>query len=102
MKRNLDTGVEVDNNEVKENQRHTTNEKPNMYISIFNKKKPIFLFTKQIFMRVITKINSKGESNCMKKKTREEKFGIQVEESEGYNSKRQIWERVFTPWKHPA
>ena len=31
MKRNLDTGVEVDNNRVKKNQRHTTNRKPNMY-----------------------------------------------------------------------
>ena len=30
MKRSLDTGVEVDNNEVKKNQRHTTSKKPNM------------------------------------------------------------------------
>ena len=30
----LDTGVEVDNNEVKKNQRHTTNKKPNMYKDI--------------------------------------------------------------------
>ena len=30
MKRNLDTGVEVCDNRVKKNQRHTTNEKPNM------------------------------------------------------------------------
>ena len=36
MKRNLDTGVEVDNNEVKKNQRHTTNEKPKMYKDIYN------------------------------------------------------------------
>ena len=34
IKRNLDTGVEVDNNEVKKNQRHTTNKKPNMYKDI--------------------------------------------------------------------
>ena len=34
MKRSLDTGVEVDNNEVKKNQHHTTNKKPNMYKDI--------------------------------------------------------------------
>ena len=34
IKRSLDTGVEVDNNEVKKNQRHTTNNKPNMYKDI--------------------------------------------------------------------
>ena len=34
IKRSLDTGVEVDNNEVKKNQRHTTNKKPNMYKDI--------------------------------------------------------------------
>ena len=34
MKRSLDTGVEVDNNEVKKNQRYTTNKKPNMYKDI--------------------------------------------------------------------
>ena len=32
MKRYLDTGVEVYDNRVKKNQRHTTNEKPNMCI----------------------------------------------------------------------
>ena len=36
MKRNLDTGVEVYDNIVKKNQRHITNEKPNMYLDIFN------------------------------------------------------------------
>ena len=36
MKRNLDTGIEVYDNKVKQNQRHTTNEKPNMYLDIFN------------------------------------------------------------------
>ena len=34
MKQSLDTGVQVDNNEVKKNQRHTTNKKPNMYKDI--------------------------------------------------------------------
>ena len=42
MKPKLDTGVEVYDNKVKKEQRHTTNEKPNIYINIFNKKKPIF------------------------------------------------------------
>ena len=37
MKRNLDTGVKVCDNRVKKNQRHTTNEKPNMYLDIFNR-----------------------------------------------------------------
>ena len=36
MKRNLDTGVEVCDNRVKKNQRHTTNEKPNMYKDKYN------------------------------------------------------------------
>ena len=36
MKRSLNTGVEVDNSEVKKNQRHTTNKKPNMYKDIYN------------------------------------------------------------------
>ena len=39
MKRNLDTGIEVYDNKVKKKQSHTTNEKPNMYFDIFNKKK---------------------------------------------------------------
>ena len=34
IKRSLDTGVEVVNNEVKKNQRHTTNKKPNMFKDI--------------------------------------------------------------------
>ena len=37
MKQNLDTGVEVYDNKVKKKQRHTTNEKPNIYLDIFNK-----------------------------------------------------------------
>ena len=37
MKPNLDTGVEVYDNRVKKNQRHTTNKKPNMYLNIFNR-----------------------------------------------------------------
>ena len=37
MKRNIDTGVEVCDNRVKKNQRHTTNEKPNMHLDIFNR-----------------------------------------------------------------
>ena len=37
MKPNLDTGIEVYDNKVKKKQRHTTNEKPNMYKDIFNK-----------------------------------------------------------------
>ena len=36
MIRNLDTDVEVCENKGKNNQRHTTNEKPNMYLDIFN------------------------------------------------------------------
>ena len=36
MKRNLDTGVEVYDNKMKKNQRHTTNEKTNMHIDIIN------------------------------------------------------------------
>ena len=32
MKPKLDTGVEVCDNKMKKKQRHTTNEKPNMYI----------------------------------------------------------------------
>ena len=35
MKRNLDTCVEVYDDGVKKNQRHTTNEKPNMYKDIY-------------------------------------------------------------------
>ena len=42
MKRNLDTGVEVCDNKVEKNQRHTTNEKPNMYLSICNKNNQYF------------------------------------------------------------
>ena len=37
LKRNLDTGVEVYDNIVKKKQRHTTNEKPNTYLEIFNR-----------------------------------------------------------------
>ena len=37
MKRNLDTGVEVYDKKVKKNQRHKTNEKPNMHLDIINK-----------------------------------------------------------------
>ena len=37
MKQNLDTGVEVYDNKVKKKQRHTTNEKPNMYLDRFNR-----------------------------------------------------------------
>ena len=37
MKQNLDTGIEVYDNKVKKKQRHTTNEKPNMNLNIFNK-----------------------------------------------------------------
>ena len=36
MKHNLDTGVEVCDNRVKKNQRHTTNQTSNMYLDIFN------------------------------------------------------------------
>ena len=36
MKRNLDTAVEVHNNKMKKEQRHATDEKPNMYLDIFN------------------------------------------------------------------
>ena len=42
MKRNLDTGAEVCDNRVKKNQRHTTNEKPNMYKDI-NKDNQYFI-----------------------------------------------------------
>ena len=34
IKRSLDTGVEVYDNKVKKKQRHTTNNKPNMYKDI--------------------------------------------------------------------
>ena len=37
MKRNVDTGVEVYDNKMKKKQRHTTNEKPNMYLNISNR-----------------------------------------------------------------
>ena len=37
MKGNLDTGIEVCDNKVKKNQRHTTNEKTNMYVDIINR-----------------------------------------------------------------
>ena len=37
MKQNLDTVVEVYDNRVKKNQRHTTNNKPNMYKDIINR-----------------------------------------------------------------
>ena len=37
MKRILDTGVEVCDNRVKKNQRHTANKKPNMYKDIYKK-----------------------------------------------------------------
>ena len=37
MKRNLKTGVKVCDNRVKKKQRHITNQKPNMYINIFNR-----------------------------------------------------------------
>ena len=36
MKPSLDMGVEVCDNRVKKNQRHTTNKKPNMYKDICN------------------------------------------------------------------
>ena len=42
MKRNLDTGVEVYDNKVKKKQGHTTNEKPNMYLAMFNKNNEYF------------------------------------------------------------
>ena len=35
MKRNYDTGVEVYDKKVEKKQRHTANEKPNMYLDIF-------------------------------------------------------------------
>ena len=39
IKQNLDTGMKVCDNRVKKNQRHTTNEKPNMYKDIYNNNK---------------------------------------------------------------
>ena len=42
MKRNLDTGVEVYDNKVKKKQRHTTHEKPNMYLDMSNKNNEYF------------------------------------------------------------
>ena len=39
MKQNLDTGVEVCDNRVKKNKRHTTNKKPNMYKDKYNDNK---------------------------------------------------------------
>ena len=52
MKRNLDTGVELCDNRVKKNQRHTTNGKPNMYLDIFNK------FIKAVSDTVLDMINA--------------------------------------------
>ena len=48
MKTNIAPGVEVYDNKVKKKQRHTTNEKPNMYINIFNKRneEPILIGAK--------------------------------------------------------
>ena len=37
MKRNLDTGVEEYNNKEKKEQRHTTDEKPDIYLNYFMK-----------------------------------------------------------------
>ena len=37
MKRNLDTGVEICNNKMKKDQRHRTNEKPNVCFNYFIK-----------------------------------------------------------------
>ena len=37
MKQNLDIGVKVCDNKVKKKQRHTTKEKPNVYLDIFNR-----------------------------------------------------------------
>ena len=42
IKLKLDTVVRVNNNEVMKEQRHSTNEIPNMYINIFNLKEAIF------------------------------------------------------------
>ena len=35
IKQSLDTGVKVYNNRVKKEQRHTTNETPNMFLNYF-------------------------------------------------------------------
>ena len=42
MEWNFDSGVEVYDNKMKKNQRHTTNEKPNMYLDIFKKNNQYF------------------------------------------------------------
>ena len=42
MKQNLDRGLEVHDNKVKMKQRHTINEKPNMYLDILNKNNQCF------------------------------------------------------------
>ena len=49
MKRNLDTGVEVCDNKVKKKQRHPTNEKPNMYLDIYDKNNLLLNISRYIF-----------------------------------------------------
>ena len=49
MKPNLDTGVEVYDTKVKKKQRHTTNEKPNMYLDIINES--LMIMNSQYFVR---------------------------------------------------
>ena len=46
MKRKLYTGVEVCDNKMKKKQRHTINDKPTMYLDIFNKN----IFNKKLFL----------------------------------------------------
>ena len=42
MKRDLDKGVEVYDDKAKKRQRHTKNEKPNMYLDVSNKNNQFF------------------------------------------------------------
>ena len=48
IKPKLDTGVEVYDNKVKKKQHHATNEKPNKYLNIFNKKRENTVFCDNI------------------------------------------------------
>ena len=54
MKKILNTGIKVCDNKVKKERRHTTNEKPNMYLlDVFNKNNEYFYLF--IFMRCSNK-----------------------------------------------
>ena len=49
MKRDFYTGIEVYDNKVKKKQRHPTNEKPNMYLDIYDKNNLLLNISRYIF-----------------------------------------------------